>query len=160
MAIIGFNFTKIGAQRYVSTTQKVQVTNNVSVTNITESKMGGDTERKTVRLSFRFDTIYEPKTARMQMEGDVLLLLATKEADSLVKGWKDKKVPTTSMLGAMNHVLERCNVQAIILARDLGLPSPVPMPKVDMKNMKAPVKTAAAPVKTAKKAPAKKAKKK
>lgn len=157
MAIIGFNFTKIAAQRLSSRSGKIQVTNNIGVRNIESSKFSGDSKRKAVKISFRYDGLYEPKVARLQFDGDVVLLLPEKNADELVKGWKDGKADAKTLTSAMNHVLERCNVQAIILARDLNLPSPVPLPKVNMDAGKVKnVKVKTEPKKTAKKAPKKK----
>jgi hypothetical protein len=132
MAIIGFNFTKIAAQRISGRTGKINITNNIGVRNIETSKFSGDDKRSAVKISFRYDGVYDPKVAHLQFDGDVVLLLEKKAADDLVVAWKDGKADTKILTGAMNHVLERCNIQAIILARDMNLPSPVPMPKVNM----------------------------
>lgn len=132
MAIIGFNFTKIAAQRISGRTGKINITNNIGVRNIEASKFSGDSKRSAVKISFRYDGIYDPKVAHLQFDGDVILLLEKKAADDLVAGWKEGKADTKILMGAMNHVLERCNIEAIILSRDLNLPSPVPLPKVNM----------------------------
>jgi TP901 family phage tail tape measure protein len=34
----------------------------------------------------------------------------------------------------MNTILNRCNVESLILSRELNLPSPIPLPKVNIKN--------------------------
>lgn len=138
MAIIGFNFTKIAAQKLSNKTGKVQVNNNIAIKNIEQSKFSGDEKRSAVRVVFRYDGVYEPKIAHMQFEGDVLLMMEKKEAEELVKGWEEKKAPVQSLSGAMNHVLERCTIEGVILARDMNLPSPVPLPKVNAKNAKQP----------------------
>lgn len=138
MAVIGFNFTKIAAQKLSNKTGKVQVNNNIAIKNIEESSFSGDAKRKAIRVVFRYDGVYEPKIAHLQFEGDIILLMETKEADALVKGWEEKKAPVKSLSNAMNHVLERCNVEGIILARDMNLPSPIPLPKVNEKSAKQP----------------------
>lgn len=132
MAIIGFNFTKIAAQRSGTRSGKIDITNNIGVRNIEASKFSGDDKRSTVKVSFRYDGLYNPKVAHLQFDGDVVLLLEKKVADELLANWKEKRADTKILTGAMNHVLERCNIQAIILARDMNLPSPVPLPKVNM----------------------------
>jgi len=34
----------------------------------------------------------------------------------------------------LNIILTRCNIQALILARDINLPSPIPLPKVKVET--------------------------
>jgi len=140
MSVIGFNFTKIAAQKLSNKTGKVQVNNNIAIKNIEQTNFGADEKRKAIRVVFRYDGVYEPKIAHMQFEGDILLMMEKKEAEELVKGWEEKKAPVKSLSGAMNHVLERCTIEGIILARDMNLPSPVPFPKVNAKNAKQPEK--------------------
>jgi len=138
MAVIGFNFTKIAAQKLSNKTGKVQVNNNIAIKSIEKSNFSGDEKRQAVRVVFRYDGVYEPKIAHLQFEGDVILMLAKKEAEELVKGWEEKKAPVKSLSSAMNHVLERCNIEGVILARDMNLPSPIPLPKVNEKSAKQP----------------------
>ena len=132
MAIIGFNFTKIAAQKLENKSGKIKIANNIGISKVESSKFAGDSKREAVNVSFRFDCLYEPKAAHLQFEGAITLLLAKATADELVKGWEEKKAPAAQLTAAMNHVLERCNIQAIVLSRDLGLPSPVPLPKVSV----------------------------
>lgn len=148
MAVIGFNFTKIAAQKLSNKTGKVQVNNNIAIKSIEQSNFSGDEKRKAIRVVFRYDGVYEPKIAHLQFEGDVILLMENKEAEELVKGWEEKKAPVKSLSSAMNHVLERCNIEGVILARDMNLPSPIPLPKVNEKSAKQPEST---PKKTEKK---------
>lgn len=164
MAIIGFNFTKIGAARLTTKSGKIQVNNNIAVREIEATTFAGDEKRKALRVGFRFDCLYEPKVAHIQLDGDVIILMEKKAAEEMVKGWTEKKLPTQTLTGAMNHVLERCNVQAIILARDMNLPSPVPLPKVtpnvgEVTNAKRAPTVSKAPEAKDSKAQAKKAKK-
>jgi len=49
--------------------------------------------------------------------------------------WKDqKKVHKDVMTETLNVILDRCNIQALILARDINLPSPIPLPKVKVET--------------------------
>lgn len=134
MAIIGFNFTKIAAQRLSARGGKIQINNNIGIQGVVSQKFGADDAREAVKVSFIFDCVYEPKVAHLQMQGDVTLLLEKKVAQDILKNWNEKK-GASNLAGPMNHVLERCNVQAIMLARDLNLPSPVPLPKVSVKGV-------------------------
>jgi hypothetical protein len=46
-------------------------------------------------------------------------------------GWKkDKKLPKEIMPVILNTVLNKCNIQALILSEQINLPPPIPMPKL------------------------------
>ena len=51
--------------------------------------------------------------------------------EEILKSWKkSKQVPKETMTEILNTVLMRCNVEALMLSRDVNLPPPIPMPKV------------------------------
>jgi len=135
MTIIGFNFTRIIAERAPRASAKLQITNNIALKNVQASPIGADETKSTVRVGFHFESLYQPNIARIMLDGDVLLLLEKKIADEFVKGYNEKKqVPVAAMQQALNHVLDRCNIQALLLAKDLNLPSPIPLPKVNVQT--------------------------
>ena len=48
-----------------------------------------------------------------------------------LKNWKkNKAVPKDTMNEILNVILMRCNVEALILSRDVNLPPPIPLPKI------------------------------
>jgi hypothetical protein len=38
------------------------------------------------------------------------------------------------MVPVLNSILAKCNIQAIILTREVNLPPPIPLPKVQFKE--------------------------
>lgn len=134
MSIIGFSFTKMQGSLGESPKGKIQIHNNVGVTDVKSSTISLDASRSTVRVSFKYESKYEPKVGNIALEGNVLMMLEKKDADSMIKGWKTKKLPANFMAEALNHVLQKCNIQALIMSRDLNLPSPVQMPKVNVET--------------------------
>lgn len=135
MAIIGFNFTKMSAERKETSVKgKIDIKNNVSITNVEESKikMGGDNQ-KVAKFSFDFDAIYEPKIGSIKFTGEILFLGETKKIDELIASWKkSKKVSPEITTGLINTILTKCNIQALILSQQISLPAPIPMPKVQV----------------------------
>ncbi len=137
MAIVGFNFTRIDAQRKSQAKGKVNITNNVSLSKVEDAKLGVNKNKQSIRVSFVFETRYEPELAKLRLEGDVILLEDKKKGGEILKHWKSANaLPKELMQGLLNSVLDRCNVQALILARDLSLPAPIPLPKVNFKEPK------------------------
>jgi hypothetical protein len=131
MSIVGFNFTKISAERKNAVVGTVNINNTITLREVTETKLGLGGDRGAIRIAFAFGSEYTPELATLQMEGDVLLLLEAKQAQAVVDGWKkSKQLPREVAEPVMNHILDRCNIQALLLSKDLNLPSPVQLPKV------------------------------
>ncbi|MFC1698008.1 hypothetical protein ACFL1H_06720 [Nanoarchaeota archaeon] len=85
--------------------------------------------------TLEFKTVYKPKIGEIIFLGDLIQIKQEKEIKVIMKKWKkDKKVDNKNMAPILNTALTKCNVEAVMLARDLGLPSPVPMPKVQVKK--------------------------
>lgn len=58
-----------------------------------------------------------------------------KNVKEILAVWKkDKKVSDAIMAQILNMALNKCNVKALVLADDLSLPPPIPLPKIESKN--------------------------
>lgn len=135
MAIVGFNFTKILAERNEDVRGKINISNNVSIKNVEEADLSlGKTGQKGLKFSFEFISKYDPKVGNVLLEGNVLYVGDQKKVKEIFSGWKkDKKIPDDVVKGVLGVILNKCNIQALILSRDINIPSPVPLPKVEMK---------------------------
>ena len=57
--------------------------------------------------------------------------------EAMIKQWaKDKKLDKPIMNVVLNNILAKCNVQAICMSRDIGLPPTIPMPRVRWKSLR------------------------
>ena len=57
-----------------------------------------------------------------------------KKIVDFIDSWKkDKKLPKEVMSSVLNTILSRCNVEAMLLSREVNLPPPIPLPKVTVK---------------------------
>lgn len=134
MTVIGFNFNKILVERKANKTGKLTISNNVSVTDVSEAKIpfSGD-KAKCVKFDFSFDSKYEPDIATIHLSGDLLYMFPQNVAEKVLKEWKaDKRLSQDVVSTVMNTVLNKCNIEALILSRELNLPSPIPLPKVNI----------------------------
>ena len=69
--------------------------------------------------------------AQIQLEGDLLYLADDKLAKEIEDAWKkNKSLPKEVALVVFNKILHNCNVEALILSRELGLPAPIQLPKI------------------------------
>ena len=131
--IVGFNFTKMSAERHEGVRGKININNNVSIKNVEEKNLAlGKEKQNTLNFTFEFISKYEPKLGEILLGGDVLFMADPKKAKEILDGWKkDKKIPKDTMTAILNTVLAKCNIQALIISRDINLPPPIPLPKVE-----------------------------
>lgn len=131
MTVIGFSFTKMLIEKKSPMKGKVSINNNVGINHVEETKLNMKTDKKALKMNFEFSSAYEPKIGDIRLEGEVVYLEDKKKADEIVKNWKkNKKIEKEVMTAVLNNVLAKCNVQALILSKDMNLPPPIPLPKV------------------------------
>lgn len=134
MAIIGFNFTKMHIERKAPVTGKISVKNNVAIKDVDKKDFNlGKSKQVGLQFTFEFTVDYEPKIAEIILEGEVIDLQDEKRAEAIVKEWKkSKKLEPAVMTNILNTVLGKANIQALIMSKDMNLPPPIPLPKVNV----------------------------
>lgn len=132
MPIIGFNFNKINVEKKKSPVGKINIKNNVSIQDIVKAELTlGNQKQQGVRFLFKFSSKYEPAVATISLDGEVLFIEDAKKIKEILAGWKkNKKLPDDMMANILNTILTRCNIEALVLSREVALPSPIPLPKV------------------------------
>lgn len=132
MAIVNITFNKISAERRAGVLGKINISNNVSVKDVSEADFNiGSTKQKGLKYSYEFSSKFEPKVGSIIIEGDVLVLEETKKVNEILKGWKkNKKIDKEILAPVINMILSKCNIKALILSQDVNLPSPIPLPRV------------------------------
>ncbi|MFP4111374.1 MAG: hypothetical protein ACLFPQ_02695 [Candidatus Woesearchaeota archaeon] len=132
MTIVGTNFTKINVERKNAIKGKINISNNVSIKSVEEANFSlGTSEQKGARFVFEFTSKYEPELGEIYLSGDVLFVATESEIKAIIEKWnKEKKIDQKVMSGILNGILNKCNVQALILSQTMNLPSPIPLPKV------------------------------
>ncbi len=134
--MFGFNFTKISGEKKGAIKGKVNIANSVKITDLEQIEVAfGKTRQKALKFVFEYKSSYDPGVGQIVLEGELLDI----DDDSVIKlvteEWKkNKRIPEDMMAKVLNAVLERCNVQALIISRDLNLPPSVPLPKVKVKK--------------------------
>jgi len=133
MPIVTTAFRKLLIERTgEGSNRNLKIKSNVTIKEIQKADLVlGDMKRSALKFQFEFITSYDPKYASIHMEGDVIYFTAQERIEEILKDWKkDKKAPKDISAEVINHLLTRCNIQALILSRELNLPSPVPLPRV------------------------------
>ena len=135
MPIVGLQFNKITVEKYGPSKGKIQVKNNVSLKDIEKADLSvGSAKQGTLRFHFEFTAKYEPKLADIVIIGFLTAFESPDKMKEILDGWKkDKKLPNDIMSSVLNTILSRCNVEALLLAREVNLPPPIPLPKISVK---------------------------
>ena len=135
MSIAGIQFTKIVLDKKSPAKGKVSVNNNVAVKEVSKTDLSfGAAKQNALRFDFEFKVLYEPNIAEMLFSGFLTYFEKPEVIEEVLKSWKkDKKVPKEIMTPILNNVMAKCNIEALILSREVNLPPPMPMPRVELK---------------------------
>jgi hypothetical protein len=136
MAVISTNFTKISAERKTGAKGKINIKNNVAITKVEKADLSiGSAKQPALKFDFEYNTKYEPKMGEMTILGDLVYLNTPEKIAEILDSWKkDKTVPKDIMPVILNNVLSKCNIEALILSRDINLPPPIQLPTVKVAN--------------------------
>ncbi len=133
MALVGFSFTKIVAEKKPVTEHNVKVDSNVSVNTVTELNIS-DAKKSLLKFEFTFLCKYEPGVGSIEFSGEMVEIYDKEFGVRVVESWgKDKKLPKEILASIFNTILTRSNIEAIVISREIGLPSPLQMPKLEVK---------------------------
>ena len=130
MAVKTFEFSSVDGRRFVKPTDRwvnLRVDHNSTVTLISEL---GDRQAS---VDFRFTANYHASEAvvgLIQIEGN---LLWEGDARALAKSWSvGGQMPPEVAQEIHTVIMSNCIPEAVILARELRLPPPVPIPQVNV----------------------------
>lgn len=135
MTIVGLQFDKIVVDRMDVPKGKMSVKNNMVIKDVEKKEVNvGAGKQKLLLFKFEYVADYEPKIAKITLNGTTTYVEKPEKVDEIAKNWKkDKQLPKEIMTPLLNNILTRCNVEALILAREVNLPPPIQLPKVTVK---------------------------
>jgi hypothetical protein len=134
MAIAGFGFTDIEVKRKPMQGGKISISNNVAIKDIKETELHlGKEKQNALQFLFEFTSKYDPDVGHITIGGEVLFIDEAKKVQEILANWKkDKRVPQEVMTNILNNILNKCNIAALIMSREVNLPAPIPLPKVQV----------------------------
>ena len=139
MNVIGFNFTKMSAEK-MSQTKPSNINTNIEFIDVEKDKVEILKDSEAANISFKYSLNYEARTddkkqnpkkhGEVVFEGRITLSLNKEESKNLTKSWKKKKLPNDIKLPLFNLILRRCTPKTIYLQDEVNLPTHIPMPKI------------------------------
>lgn len=131
MAILNFNFTKIFVEKKAKVNKQVSVKSGLNIKDVQASETINGENQKAFSIAFTFEVLYEPGVGTITLDGELLYLAKDDVAKEIEESWKAKKsLPKSIALTVFNRILHNCNVEALILSKEINLPAPVQLPRV------------------------------
>ncbi len=127
MAVVGFSFIKMLAERKKAPTEAIKINSDVKVTNVVKDMVGK--EENLARFEFEFTLNYgEP--GELLLTGEVLFMDEPAKVKQIIENWKKQQAVEAKILTqVLNAVLYRANIKALELMQEVGLPSHINLPK-------------------------------
>lgn len=129
--IAGFGFDSISVERKNPIKGKVEIKYNLNIDSIQEEKLPVGPDKLSLKMNFNYKVEYSPKIGNIDIKGSLIYIADSKEGKKLVEEWKKKKRLGDERVAAtiFNTALTRCNIKALTLSQDVGLPPHLPLPK-------------------------------
>ena len=138
MKIKNVSLKTIEARRYTNLDERpkqIRIDHNSSFTHVSYMK---DNQTS---IDFQYTASYGP-VGVIKIEGQ--LLYENEDAEKISKEWNDKrKLPDEVASRVHTAIMHSCVPQAVGIAKDLGLPPPIPLPQVRLGSK--PSKAASGP---------------
>jgi hypothetical protein len=136
MRINAIKLKTIEARRYVEPDDKprqIRIDHNSQVTQVTTIA------DKSLSIEFQYTASYGP-IGMIKLEGN--LLCDDDDAKLIAKEWMDtRKMPDQFASTIHTAVMHACVPEAVGIAKDLGLPPPIPLPQVKLNTSTKPGQT-------------------
>ena len=116
---------------------KMNVKNNISITDCKKDPTIQTPNATTFVIDYVFTTDYANGKGSIEIRGKIYYIADSETAKELDSMWNEKKMLTEKvMLEAGNFGLLKSQMQAVMLANEMGLQSPVRMPLMEPKQEK------------------------
>jgi len=125
MKIRNIQLKSIEARRYIDRNErptKVRIDHNSTINQISNIK------ENQVSMDFQYTASYGP-VGMVKLEGS--LIYENTDAKKITKEWQNtRKMPNEIASRIHTAVMHTCVPEAVGIAKDLGLPPPIPLPQV------------------------------
>ncbi|MBS3091479.1 hypothetical protein J4217_03475 [Candidatus Pacearchaeota archaeon] len=147
MQIVGFNLTKILAERKLDLSENKSINTNIEFPKIEKEKIELLKDAEAYRIDFKFTVSYsknqnqekekekdkeKDKAGEIAFQGNIILSIGKDEPKEIIKSLKKEELPLQMKEAFLNLLLKKCTAKALDLEDQLGLPFHVPFPRVKL----------------------------
>lgn len=133
MGIVAFNFTEVSCEKKGNIRGNIEVKHNIDVKSVEKSNLNiGSSKSDILKIGYQFEVLYGEKMGRINVLGEIVFSDTPEIVDEIYKQWKDNKALHQVALNQVYAFLyDKVILKAMNLAEIVGLPWPIPKPKVD-----------------------------
>ena len=130
MKVIGFNFTRMSAERLKDSAENIKINTEMEFPEIKRAKSQFFKAGKEdmIEVKFEYKVNYEPGLAKIAIHGTMFLSVEEKTSEEILKQWKKKALPEDFRIFISNIVMKKATLKALNLCDELNLPIHIPMP--------------------------------
>ncbi len=133
MVLLNFSFTEMQVKRN-KTSEKVTVKSGMNIESLTPTDAIKQPNQRAFIIGFSYAVDYEPKAGHIKIFGEVTYLADNDLADQIEATWKEQQnLPKDLGLHIYNRILHHCSIEALLLSKEIGLPAPIQLPKIQVK---------------------------
>lgn len=129
MRIIGFNLSKILIERKEKIESRLEINQNINIKDIISEDIPISKD-EVLKITFSFLINYSGDFAKLEFEGDIIIVPEKNELKTFLKSWKDKIIPEDLRAPLFNFIMAKCNIKALSLEDDLSLPYHIQLPRI------------------------------
>jgi hypothetical protein len=134
MQVIGFNLSKVSIEREEKRDGKLAISQNIGIDEIKKEEVSFSNE-EVFKIVFNYSVNYnEGNFGKVELKGFVLVIPQENEKKQLEKSWKEKNLPDNMKVPLFNFIKSKCDIKALSLEDDMGLPLHIPFPKLMLKE--------------------------
>lgn len=128
MNIIGFNFSKISAEKLSEIKQDTKINTNIHISDIAELKPDFfKTKEELVKVEFVYTVDYSGDCAKVEIKGNLILNVNSKESKNILRDWKEKKLDEDLRYDLFNAIMKKSTLKALELEDEIHLPLHAPL---------------------------------
>ncbi len=137
MRIVGFNFTKIEAEKFSDKLDKIKLKTNIEFTDLKPVKSNIiKTKEEFLGVNFIYSIDYGSEFGKIGFSGNILVSVESKKAKGILKEWENKKIPSDLKVYLLNVILRKGNIKAFELEDEMNFPLHMKMPSVNEDQIK------------------------
>lgn len=135
MVVIGFNLKKLLVERKRIVKGELKVNTKMNLLDIKKEDVKLTAGKDVLNFDFEFIINYISvanhvgNVADIIFDGNVLYLADPKDTKKILEDWKKKEIEEEVKIKVLNTILTKCNLKALILEDEFGLPPHLPLPK-------------------------------
>lgn len=128
--ILGFNYTKIFAEKYPDFKGKLEINPHINIASIDKQELNLIKE-EAVKIVFSFVIKYKD-LAEIKLDGEIILKVDPKTQKDMIKGWKEKTLDKELQTMILNLIMQKASIRAIELEEEMNLPIHIKIPRLEV----------------------------